>query len=236
MSYPMIVMVVAALAIIGMMVGIVPKFAKTFDDMGATLPTPTLMLMGISNFVTHYGVVLIILIIGGVILFKKWIKQGTGQRIWHQTVLRIPIMGSIVTANAYAHFSRTLGTLLHNGVSVLPALEIVQKTVGNVVISEEIGKARERITDGSSLSGPLAQGKIFPRLLLDMLAVGEETGALAGSLKHITRRYDSELDRMVQTCTTVLEPLLIVGVAVIIGGMAVALLLPVLTLTDSLHV
>jgi len=236
MSYPMIVMVVAALAIIGMMVGIVPKFAKTFDDMGATLPGPTLMLMGISDFITHYGLVLLVLIAGGIILFKKWIKQGKGQRIWHQAVLRIPIMGAIVTANAYSHFSRTLGTLLHNGVSVLPALGIVQKTINNVVISEEIGKARERVTDGSSLSGPLAQGKIFPRLLIDMLAVGEETGDLAGSLKHITRRYDSELDRMIQTTTTVLEPILIVGVAIIIGGMAIALLLPVLTLTDSLHV
>jgi len=236
MSYPMIVMVVAVLAIIAMMVGIVPKFAKTFEDMGATLPAPTLVLMSISSFTTRYGVVLLIFIAVGSVFFKKWIKQGAGQRIWHQTVLRIPIMGSIVTANAYAHFSRTLGTLLHNGVSVLPALGIVQKTISNVVISEEIGKARERVTDGSSLSGPLAQGKIFPRLLIDMLAVGEETGDLAGSLKHITRRYDSELDRLVQTCTTVLEPLLIVFVAVIIGGMAVALLLPVLTLTDSLHV
>jgi len=236
LSYPMIVMVVGGLAVIGLMVSIVPKFANTFDDMGATLPAPTLALMATSNFITRYGLVLIGLIVAGIILFKKWIKQDKGKRIWHQTVLRIPIMGAIVTANAYAHFSRTLGTLLHNGVSVLPALGIVQKTLNNVVISEEIGKARERVTDGSSLSGPLAQGKIFPRLLIDMLAVGEETGDLAGSLQHITRRYDSELDRLVQTCTTVLEPLLIVFVAIIIGGIAVALLLPVLTLTDSLHV
>lgn len=236
LSYPMIVMFVGGLAVIGLMVFIVPKFASTFDDMGATLPGPTLALMAISNFITHYGLVLMGLIVAGSILFKKWIKQGKGQKTWHRIVLRIPIAGAIVTTNAYAHFARTLGTLLHNGVSVLPALGIVQKTISNVVISEEVGKARERVTDGSSLSGPLAQGKIFPRLLIDMLAVGEETGDLAGSLKHITRRYDSELDRMVQTCTTVLEPLLIVFVAIVIGGIAVALLLPVLTLTDSLHV
>ncbi len=236
LSYPMIVMLVGGLAVIGLMVFIVPKFANTFDDMGATLPGPTLALMAISNFITRYGLVLLALLAGGVVLFKKWIKQGKGQKTWHQAVLRIPIAGAIITTNAYAHFSRTLGTLLHNGVSVLPALGIVQKTVNNVVISEEIGKARDRVTDGSSLSGPLAQGKIFPRLLIDMLAVGEETGDLAGSLKHITRRYDSELDRLVQTCTTVLEPLLIVFVAIVIGGIAVALLLPVLTLTDSLHV
>jgi type II secretory pathway component PulF len=236
LSYPMIVMIVGALAVIGLMIFIVPKFANTFDEMGATLPAPTLILMAVSNFVTRYGIILLILLVGGVFLFKKWIKQGPGRRKWHQIVLKIPIMGSIVTANAYAHFSRTLGTLLHNGVSVLPALGIVQKTVNNVVISEEIGKARARVTDGSSLSGPLAQGKIFPRFLIDMLAVGEETGDLAGSLQHITRRYDSELSRLVQTCTTVLEPLLIVFVAIVIGGIAVALLLPVLTLTDSLHI
>jgi type II secretory pathway component PulF len=234
--YPAIVMVVGGIAVIGLMVFIVPKFAGTFDEMGATLPKPTLALMAISNFVTRYGLVLAGLIVAGVIAFKKWISHGRGQQIWHQTVLRIPIMGAVVTANAFAHFSRTLGTLLQNGVSVLPALGIVQKTVDNVIIAEEIGKARDRVTDGSSISKPLAQGKIFPRLLIDMLAVGEETGDLAGSLTHITRRYDTELDRLVKTCTTVLEPLLIVLVAIVVGGIAVCLLLPVLTLTDSLHV
>ncbi|MDX1270188.1 MAG: type II secretion system F family protein, partial [Oceanisphaera sp.] len=229
-------MVDGGLAVIGLMVGIVPKFANTFEEMGATLPGPTLALMSFSNFLIRYGLILLIIIIGLSIMFKKWIREGRGRKTWHQVVLQIPIMGRIVTANAYAHFARTLGTLLHNGVSVLPALDIVRKTVNNVVISEEIGKARERVTDGSSLSGPLAQGKIFPRLLIDMLAVGEETGDMAGALEHITRRYDSELDRLVQTTTTVLEPLLIVLVAIVIGGIAVALLLPVLTLTDSLHV
>ena len=236
LTYPAIVMVIGGTAVIGLMIFIVPKFTGTFEDMGATLPKPTLFLMAMSSFMTRYGLILLGLIAAGSILFKKWISHGKGQKIWHQTVLRIPIAGSIITANAYAHFSRTLGTLLHNGVSVLPALGIVQKTIDNVVISDEIGNARERVTDGSSISQPLAQGKIFPRLLIDMLAVGEETGDLAGSLSHITRRYDSELDRMVKTCTTVLEPLLIVLVALVVGGIAVALLLPVLTLTDSLHV
>lgn len=236
MSYPIIVMIVGALAVIGLMITIVPKFATTFEEMGATLPRPTLILMSLSDFITQYGLILILFIILAVIFFKKWIKHDAGKKTWHKIILKIPIAGSIITANAYSHFSRTLGTLLQNGVSVLPALGIVQKTIDNVIISDEIGNARDRVTDGSSLSQPLAQGKIFPRLLIDMLAVGEETGDLEGSLKHITRRYDSELDRMIQTCTTVLEPLLIVFVAVIIGGIAVALLMPVLTLTDSLHV
>ena len=234
--YPGIVMTVGGLAVIGLMIFVVPQFASSFEEMGATLPTPTLVLMHASNFITRYGIFLIIAIAGLVILVKKWIKTDQGKALWHRAILRLPIVGSIVTANAYAHFSRTLGTLLHNGVSVLPALGIVQKTIDNVVISGEIGKARERVTDGSSISRPLAQGKIFPTLLTDMLAVGEETGDLAGSLVHVTRRYDSELDRMVKMCTTVLEPLLIVLVAIVVGGIAVCLLLPVLTLTDSLHI
>jgi type II secretory pathway component PulF len=234
--YPAIVLVVGGIAVIGLMIFIVPKFATTFDEMGATLPKPTLILMAVSNFVTRYGIVLIGLIAALVIVLKKWIKQGPGKIAWHKAQLRIPIMGSIITTNAYAHFSRTFGTLLKNGVSVLPALGIVQKTIQNVVISEEVGKARDRVTDGATISKPLAQGKVFPRLLIDMLAVGEETGDMAGALSHIPRRYDSELDRLVRTCTTVLEPLLIVLVAIVVGGIAICLLLPVLTLTDSLHV
>ncbi|HEY5620962.1 MAG TPA: type II secretion system F family protein [Pontiella sp.] len=234
--YPAIVLTVGGIAVISLMIFIVPKFANTFDEMGATLPKPTLALMAISNFVTRYGLVAAGMIFAGVIMFKKWIQHGKGQQMWHRTQLRVPIVGSIITTNAYAHFARTLGTLLQNGVSVLPALGIVQKTIGNVIISEEVGKARERVTDGASISKPLAQGKIFPRLLIDMLAVGEETGDLPGCLKHITRRYDTELDRLVKTCTTILEPLLIVMVALVVGGIAVCLLLPVLTLTDSLHI
>lgn len=236
MIYPLIVMSVGGVAVIVMMTVVVPSFAESFKNMGATMPKPTLILMAASDFLIQYGLVVLGLIAGGVIAFKKWIKQGAGQRAWHKAVLKIPVMGSIITTNAYSHFSRTLGTLLQNGVSVLPALGIVQNTIDNVIISNEIGKARDRVTDGASISKPLAQGKVFPQLLIDMLAVGEETGDLAGSLSHITRRYDSELDRMVKTCTTVLEPLLIVLVAIVVGAIAFCLLMPIFTLTDSLHV
>ncbi|MDF7826842.1 type II secretion system F family protein [Pontiellaceae bacterium B12227] len=235
LMYPMIVVIVGLGAVIFLMAVIVPQFSVTFEEMGAELPGPTLALMAISGFVTKYGIIVAALIFGAFLGFKKWTSHGKGQELWHRTQLNIPIMGGIITNNAYAHFSRTFGTLLQNGVSVLPALGIVQKTIDNVVISSEIGKARDRVTDGASISKPLAQGKIFPRLLIDMLAVGEETGDMAGALSHITRRYDAELDRMVKTCTTVLEPLLLVLVAFLVGAIAVSLLLPVLTLTDNLH-
>jgi type II secretory pathway component PulF len=234
MVYPAIVMTIGGLAVIGLMIFIVPRFASTFEEMGAELPKPTMFLMAMSDFTVKYGLAVAAALAGGIILLKKWVKHGKGQRIWHRAQLRIPIMGSIIKTNAYAHFARTFGTLLHNGVSVLPAMGIVQKTIDNVIISEEVGKARDRVTDGASISKPLAQGKVFPRLLIDMLTVGEETGDMAGALSHITRRYDTELDRMVKTCTTILEPLLIVFVAAIVGGMAICLMLPVLSLTETL--
>ena len=235
LMYPMIVVVVGLGAVIFLMAVIVPQFSITFEEMGAELPGPTLALMAISSFVTRYGIIVAALIFVGFLGFKKWTAHGKGQEIWHRTQLKIPIMGNIITNNAYAHFSRTFGTLLQNGVSILPALGIVQKTIDNVVISSEIGNARARVTDGASISKPLAQGKIFPRRLIDQLAVGEKTGDMAGAISHITRRYDAELDRMVKTCTTVLEPLLLVLVAFLVGAIAVSLLLPVLTLTDNLQ-
>ncbi len=233
--YPMIVVIIGVGAVVFVMLKIVPQFKTTFTEMGAELPAPTLALMAASDFLLKYGLVVALIIFGLSVVLKKWVSAGPGQKIWHRAQLRIPILGQIVTNNAYAHFARTFGTLLQNGVSVLPAMGIVQKTITNVVISEEIGKARDRVTDGASISKPLAQGKVFPRLLIDMLAVGEETGDMAGALKHITRRYDAELDRMVKTCTTVLEPILLVIVAALVGGIAISLLLPVLTLTDQLH-
>jgi len=234
--YPAIVLVIGGLAVIGLMVGIVPKFVATFEEMGATLPGPTQLLMHASDFLIRYGLLVLILIVAAAIALKRWTREGRGKVLWHKAQLRIPVMGSIIATNAYAHFARTFGTLLQNGVAVLPAMGIVQKTIQNVIISDEVGKARERVTDGASISKPLAQGKIFPRLLIDMLAVGEETGDMAGALKHITRRYDSELDRLVKTCTTVLEPVLILLVAAFVGGIAICLLLPILRLTDTLHV
>jgi type II secretory pathway component PulF len=234
--YPSIVLIIGGLAVLGLMIGIVPKFVGTFEDMGATLPKPTLVLMNASQFLIQYGIVLVTIIAGITFMIKKWLATESGKTLWHRYQLKVPILGAVIRTNAFAHFSRTFGTLLQNGVSVLPALGIVQKTINNVVIAKEIGETRTRVTDGASISKPLSKSKIFPSLLIDMLAVGEETGDMPGALSHITRRYDTELDRLVKTCTTVLEPLLIVLVAFVVGGIAICLLLPVLTLTDSLHV
>ena len=232
--YPSIVLIVGGIAVIGLMIFIVPKFAGTFEEMGATLPKPTLALMNFSTFIVNQGLLLIVILISIFFFIKRWTKTTSGKKLWHEMQLKIPIAGSIIKTNAFSHFSRTLGTLLENGVSILQALKIVQKTINNIVISSEIELARVKVKDGTSISRPLSKSKIFPSLLIDMITVGEETGDMPAALKHITRRYDNELDRLVKTCTTILEPLLIVIVALIVGSIAVCLLLPVLTLTDSL--
>jgi len=170
------------------------------------------------------------------IFLSRWLKTEAGRRQWHRLQLRLPVVKHIVNANAFAHFARTLGALLANGVPVLQALTIVEDTVGNVVIAEEISSARDRVTDGATISGPLAEGKVFPALLTDMLAVGEESGDMSGALAHIANRYDNELDRSVKIFTTVLEPVLILLMAVLVGFVAISMLLAVFDLTSGLNV
>ncbi|HNX53231.1 MAG TPA: type II secretion system F family protein [Pontiellaceae bacterium] len=236
MIYPAIVLGVGMISLIGLMVFIIPRFASIFDELGGTLPLPTRILMAMSNGMIHYGWLMLILLAAGGITLRRWMLTPAGKLWWNEKQLKLPIVRKITTANAFAHFARTLETLIRNGVPILKALVIVQETVGNEVIAKEIAAARDRVTDGSSVSGPLAAGKVFPPLLTDMLAVGEETGDLPGALKHIARRYDAELDQSIKVLTTVLEPVLILGVAVIVGFVAISMLTAVFDLTSGLGV
>lgn len=236
MIYPAIVLGVGMISLIGLMVFIVPRFGSIFDELGGTLPLPTRILMAMSNGMIHYGWLILLLLAGGGTALRQWLRTPAGKLWWNNKQLKLPVIRKITTANAFAHFARTLETLIRNGVPILKALVIVQETVGNQVIAQEIAAARDRVTDGSSVSGPLAAGKVFPQLLTDMLAVGEETGDLPGALKHIARRYDAELDQNIKVLTTVLEPVLILGVAVIVGFVAISMLTAVFDLTSGLGV
>jgi type II secretory pathway component PulF len=236
MIYPAIVLAIGVISVVGLMVFIVPRFAPIFDDLGGTMPLPTRILRSISNVLIKYGAVILILLAGGIIWLRKWLITPVGRMWWHARQLKWPVIRQIVTANAFAHFARTLETLIRNGVPILKALTIAEETVGNDIIAKEIAAARTRVTDGSSIAGPLAAGKIFPELLTDMLAVGEETGDLPGALKNIARRYDTELDFSIKVLTTVMEPVLILGVAIVIGFVAVSMLMAVFEMTGGLSV
>lgn len=234
LMYPAIVLGAGVVTMIFTMTLVIPKFEAVFRDLGATLPLPTRILMTSSRFLLQYGVfVLIALALAGG-AFKKWIGTVKGRFRWDAFQLRMPVFKQIIASNAFAQFARTLAALLQNGVPVLQALSIVEATVGNAVIAKEIKEARTRVTDGSSISGPLAEGKVFPPLLTDMLAIGEETGDMPTALTNIARRYDSDLDRAVKVLTTVLEPMLILVVAVLVGFVAVSMLLAVFELTSGL--
>jgi type II secretory pathway component PulF len=234
--YPAIVLVVGIATIIFSMVKVIPQFSQIFKELGGALPLPTQIIIDLSSFLLSYGWLLLIAVIVVVILFQRYISTQTGKIMWHAFHLKMPLIRDIVMASSLSQFSRTLGMLIANGVPVLDALAIGEKTVSNSIISAEIHKARERVTDGTTISGPLAAGKVFPQMLTDMLAIGEETGDMSRALNHIARRYENNLDRSIKIFTTVLEPVLIVLMALIVGFVAVSILLAVYDITSSLHV
>jgi len=237
MVYPVIVLIMGFGVAIFAITFILPKFKTIFDQMGPQgLPTMTRILLGMSNWLTQYGLLmLIVMVILGIALHRH-IKTPTGRRRWDRLKLRTPLIRGIVASSIYANFARTLQSLLENGVPILSALRITSQTVNNSVISDELDKARGRVTDGTTISGPLAAGGVFPPMLIDLIAIGEQTGDMPSALGHVAKRYETELDQNVAIFTTALEPILIFVVAVIIGFVAISIMMAVLSITSGLHV
>lgn len=234
LTYPGIVLSLGVVTVVFAMVSIVPKFTAIFKGMKVALPLPTQILIGVSSFMKVYGIFLLIAGAIGAVFFRRYLKTPVGRRWWDGLKLRVPLIKGIVATGVYANFARTLQTLLANGVPVLQALRITEQTVGNVVISEELHRARERVTDGTTISGPLAAGKVFPPMMTDMMSVGEQTGDMAGALEHIGRRYEAELDRNIKIFTTALEPILIVLVAAVVGFVAISIIMAVMKVTTGM--
>ena len=234
LSYPVIVLCFGVLAVIGALVWIIPKFQKVFAALGATLPVPTRMLIGMSDFVIDYGWALLAGTVLFVVWFRKWKRTEAGRLVVDGWKLRAPLVSGIVAAGAYSALAYTLKTLLVNGVNVLQALKIAEETCGNAVIGKALAEARKRVTDGTSISGPLAASGVFPRMMTDMLAVGEQAGDMAGSLEHIGKRYQKDMDRNIASFTNALEPILIVLIAGVVGFVAVAILMAVFQVSASL--
>ncbi|MBP1589172.1 MAG: type II secretion system F family protein, partial [Kiritimatiellae bacterium] len=233
--YPSVVAIIGVLAIIFMMAFVIPQFTKMFAELGGTLPLATRMLIGMSDAVVHYGWAMAIGIVLLVVLVRRALATPAGRAWKDHMALRLPVAAKIVAASAFSNFAHTLETLLTNGVQMLPALGIVESTISNLHIAGAIRDARDRIADGSTLSRPLAQSGLFPRMLTDMLAVGEESGDMATALNHIGARYDTELDRAIKVFTTLLEPIMILGIALGVGFVAVAMLSAVFEMTSGLQ-
>ena len=234
LMYPMIVLIFGVVAVIGALVWIRPQFQKVFDSMGASLPLPTQILIGLSDAVIHYGWLMALLVAIGVVWFRKWKTTPNGVRKVDGWKLKAPLIKGIVACGAYSSLAYTMKTLLSNGVNVLQALKICEETCGNAVIGDALRTARERVTDGATISGPLASAGVFPRMMTDMLAVGEQAGDLPASLEHIGKRYQKDMDRNIISFTNALEPILIVAIAGIVGFVAISIIMAVFKVSSSI--
>ena len=236
MIYPVVVLV-AALAILGfMLTSVIPKFEEIFDDLleGAELPAVTQFVIGLSNAVKHHG----LLVLGGiaiiVILTKLWGRTKGGRFILDKTSLKAPLFGQLFTKTAVARFTRTLGTLMNSGVPVLQALNIVRDTSGNEVIARAIQQVHDSVKEGDNMAMPLEAARVFPGMVISMVDVGEETGALPEMLTRIADNYDDEIDTAVEGLTSVIEPIMIVMLAIIIGTIVIAMFLPLIKIISQL--
>ncbi len=226
MIYPAVIVFVAAGVTIGMLAYIVPVFAKMFGGLNAELPMPTQVVLMLSNFLQDNALYLIGGSIGLLVLFLWWKKTPAGALLWDRFMLVMPVIGNLVRKSSVARFTRTLGTLLASGVSIIEALEITAKTAGNLVIANAINKSVLAIAEGDTITAPLKATGVFPPMVTQMIAVGEKTGGLDEMLNKIADFYDEEVDEAVTALTSVIEPIIIVFMGVIIGGILIAMYLP----------
>ena len=233
MTYPIIVAIVAVAAVTVLMVFVVPIFANMFGESGAKLPLPTRIVMGISDFLRHW--ILAILVAIGAALFSlfRYYKTDKGRYRLDFLLLRAPVFGDLERKSCIARFTRTLGTLLNSGVSIIDALQVTAKTAGNKVLELGIYKTLESISGGQTISDPLKATGVFTPMVIQMIAVGERTGGLSDMLVKVSDFYDDEVDAAVETLTAMIEPLVIVVLGSIIGGVLVAMYLPMFEMAGT---
>lgn len=233
--YPAMVICVGAGIVAFFMFFMMPKFMEIFNGFGVELPLPTKILMGTSTFVINYWWLIIGVIILAVILFKRFQATEDGARQIDEWKMKAPIVGKVVKLNLFGQFSRTLGTLLQNGVPVLTALKITEQVLPNRLLKEAIAKTRTAVTDGKTLAQPLAQSKVFPQLMVDLVRIGEETGDVPGALNNLADTYESELAIGLRVMTQLIEPLMIIVMAIVVGFLLVSILLPLFQLISQIH-
>jgi type IV pilus assembly protein PilC len=234
MVYPTTVLVVA-IGVVGLMlVKVIPIFAKMFDDFGGELPGPTRMVINMSEFMQNWIWLMLIVMIGGVYAFFTARRKNLNfRRATDRMFLKMPIFGSLLQKVAVARFTRTLGTMIASGVPILDGLEIVARTAGNVVIEEALMDVRSAISEGKTIAEPLQESGVFPGMVVQMIAVGEETGAMENMLGKIADFYDDEVDTAVEALTALLEPVMMVFLGGTVGGLLIAMYLPIFKIAET---
>lgn len=232
LSYPILMLTLCFGVIVLLLTYVVPQITKIFADRGRILPLPTRVVIGLSNFMQSYWWLVVGLIVILYISINRYSNTPNGRRKFHKFFLKLPLIGGIILKVSCSRFARNLGTLLGSGVELLGALNITKTVIGNVVLEEAVETATEGVREGSSLATELDRSKVFPKLLIRMVAVGERTGQLENMLIRAANSYDSEISAVVSSLTSILEPILILFLAMIVGGILAAVMLPMLEMTN----
>jgi type IV pilus assembly protein PilC len=233
--YPIGVLTVAAGVIILLLWKVVPVFATLFAGLGVDLPLPTKIVIGLSNFVgSIFGLLIVVAVVGGIIGLKVWYGTKQGRMVIDTVILKLPVLGLVMRKIAVARFTRTLGTLIASGVPILEGLDITAKTSGNAVIEKALTQVRKSLEEGKSLTEPLKESDVFPGMVTQMIAVGEQTGAMDAMLQKIADFYEEEVDAAVKDLLTAIEPIMIVFLGVVVGGVVISMYLPLFSLIGKL--
>lgn len=237
MVYPIVIMGVAIAIVAILMIFVVPQFQKIFTDMlkgNARMPALTQTIIDISDFMKENYILTGLIIVGIILFVKIFFKTKIGIRVWDTAAIKLPKIGDLVMKSTVARFTRTFGTLLASGVPILEALTITRGTINNSLISDALSRVHDRVRDGENLSTPLDQQKIFPTMVTSMVEVGEETGQLPEMLNRIADNYDEEVDNSVGAITSIIEPIMIVFLALVVGTIVIALFLPIIQIIQNL--
>ena len=230
MVYPSTILAVAVIVTVVLLLYVIPIFGNMFADFGQALPVPTQIVLALSGYTRKYFLVFIMFLVLVVLAIRWYHRQETGRRNIDRLLLRLPILGDLIRKIAVARFARTLATMVASGVPILEGMDIVAKSAGNKIIEEAVMKARTSISEGKTISEPLAESKVFPIMVTQMISVGEATGALDAMLTKVADFYDDEVDAAVGALTSLLEPMLMIFLGVVIGGLVIAMYLPIFKL------
>ena len=235
LAYPAVITLVAVSVVVFLVVGILPTFVNMFSDMNVTLPLPTKILLNVSNFLSGTGGLVVLgVIILAIFALYRYYKTEPGKRIIDKMLLNTPIVGDLITKIAVSRFTSTLAVLIESGVSIIDSLDVVSRIMTNQIIADRVIDARESISEGESIADPLAANGIFPQMVLQMIRVGEETGALADMLEKVTYFYDREVEHKIESIVSLIEPALIVVLGLVVGSIVVSIMLPMFNMISSI--
>jgi type IV pilus assembly protein PilC len=233
--YPTVILSVAAIAVTVLLVFVIPVFESLFTSAGLVLPLPTRIVMAMSRFLKGYWYVMISVVVTSFCMYKRYAATSDGRFNIDKMLLRVPVLGDVIRKAAVSRFTRTLGTLVSSGVSILDGLEITARTAGNRVVQDAIMESRASIAGGDTIAQPLKKSGVFPPMVISMISVGEQTGGLDEMLSKIADFYDDEVDGAVGNLLSLLEPMMIVFLGVVVGGMVVSMYLPIFDMINAVQ-